>query len=83
MELARRIKLIRKAANLTQAQVADSIGVTQPTYSEYEKMAGNCAFYTLQKIARGLNVSIPFLVDIKNEFYKEPVILNESEEVLG
>lgn len=67
MELANRIKAIRKAAGLTQNQVAEIIGVSQPTYSEYEKKAGNCAFYTLQKIAKALNVSVPFLVDVKNE----------------
>lgn len=71
MELAKRIKSIRKAAGLTQNQVADIIGISQPTYSEYETRAGNCAFYTLQKIANALNVSVPFLVDVKNEIFIE------------
>lgn len=71
MELAKRIKSIRKESGLTQVQVAEIIGVSQPTYSEYEKKASNCAFYTLQKIAKALNVSVPFLVDVKNEVFKE------------
>jgi len=71
MELAKRIKLIRKAANLTQLEMAEKLGVSQPSYSEMETKAGNCAFYTLQKVAEALSVSVPFLVDVKNTEYKE------------
>lgn len=71
MELANRIKLIRKAANLTQLEMAEKLGVTQPSYSEMETKAGNCAFYTLQKLAEALNVSVHFMVDLKNTEYKE------------
>lgn len=71
MELAKRIKLIRKAANLTQSEMAEKLGVSQPSYSEMETKADNCAFYTLQKVAEALNVSVPFLVDLENTEYKE------------
>jgi transcriptional regulator with XRE-family HTH domain len=71
MELAKRIKSIRKAANLTQGQVSAKLGITQPSYSELETKAGNCAFYTLQKVATALNVSVPFLVDLKSKEFKE------------
>jgi len=74
MELAKRIRLIRKEKGLTQNQVAESIGVSQPSYSDYETKAGNCAFYTLQKIAKALDVTVPFLVDVKNEVFKEEII---------
>lgn len=77
MLLTTRIKEIRLSKKLTQVDVAERIGVTQPTYSEYEKMASNCAFYTLEKIAKALNVSVPYLVDINNEYcLKKP----ENEE---
>lgn len=73
MLLAKRIKEIRTSKKLTQVDVAEKIGITQPTYSEYENMAGNCAFYTLQKIAKALDVSVSFLVDIENEYsHEEP-----------
>jgi transcriptional regulator with XRE-family HTH domain len=73
MLLSKRVKEIRISKKLTQVDVAEKIGVTQPTYSEYENMADNCAFYTLQKIAKALNVSVPYLVDIDNEYcLKEP-----------
>jgi transcriptional regulator with XRE-family HTH domain len=68
MILGKRIKAIRLSKKLTQMDVAEIMGVSQPTYSEYEKKAGNCAFYTLQKIAKALNVPVSFLVDIENEF---------------
>ncbi len=74
MELAKRIRLIRKEKGLTQNQVAEAIGVSQPSYSDYETKAGNCAFYTLQKIAKALDVTVPFLVDVKNEVFKEEII---------
>jgi transcriptional regulator with XRE-family HTH domain len=78
MLLTTRIKEIRLSKKLTQVDVAERIGVTQPTYSEYEKMASNCAFYTLEKIAKALNVSVPYLVDINNEYcLKKPE--NEKE----
>jgi len=68
MILGKRIKAIRLSKKLTQMDVAEIMGVSQPTYSEYEKKAVNCAFYTLQKIAKALNVPVSFLVDIENEF---------------
>ena len=74
MELAKRIRLIRKEKGLTQNQVAEAIGVSQPSYSDYETKAGNCTFYTLQKIAKALDVTVPFLVDVKNEVFKEEKI---------
>lgn len=74
MELAKRIRQIRKEKGLTQNQVAEAIGVSQPSYSDYETKAGNCAFYTLQKIAKVLDVTVPFLVDVKNEVFKEEII---------
>jgi hypothetical protein len=73
MELAKRIKQIRKEKGLTQNQVAEALGVSQPSYSDYETKAGNCAFYTLQKIAKALDVSVPFLVDVKNEVFREEI----------
>lgn len=78
MLLAKRIKKIRTLKKLTQVDVAEKIGVTQPTYSEYENMAGNCAFYTLQKIAKALDVSVSFLVDIDDE-YSMDKLKNDTE----
>lgn len=49
MILGKRIKAIRLSKKLTQTDIAEIMGVSQPTYSEYEKKAGNCAFYTLKK----------------------------------
>lgn len=64
MELAKRIRIIRQLKGLKQIHVAEIIGVSQSTYSSYERKAGNCTFYTLQKIAFALGVKIAFLVDI-------------------
>lgn len=66
MELANRIRTIRNMKGMKQLDIAENIGVTQATYSSYERKASNCSFYTLQKIAKALDVSVAFLVDIDN-----------------
>lgn len=71
MELARRIKKIRISKNLTQFDVSDFLEVEQATYSGYETQAGNLRFETIKKIAKALNCSVPFLVDVDSDIYDE------------
>jgi transcriptional regulator with XRE-family HTH domain len=66
MILGARIRMIREASGLTQADVAFEIGVSASAYSQMERKAGNCSYYTLCKIAQSLKVSVPFLLDIDN-----------------
>jgi len=66
MLLAGRIRNIRMAYNLTQADVADRSNVTPSAYGQIERQAGNSTFYTLEKIAKALGVSVVFLIDIGN-----------------
>ncbi len=73
MELARRIKTIRMARGKSQQDMADFIGISQPTYSSFERKAGNCSYYTLLKIAEALEVSLPFLLDVKNNNFIENI----------
>lgn len=77
MELAKRIRTIRLLKNLKQISVAEKIGVTQATYSSYERRAGNCTFNTLMKISAALEVKIAFLVDIDN-----PIEFDDSQNKL-
>ena len=71
MQLGNRIRQIREAYNLTQADVADKCEITPSAYGQIERKAGNSTFETLQKIATAIGVSLPFLVDIANPNYIE------------
>jgi transcriptional regulator with XRE-family HTH domain len=69
MEYAKRIRLIRAHKGFTQEYVADKLAISQAAYSKMERKAGNCSLLTLEKVADVLEVTLPFLVDIKNEHY--------------
>lgn len=71
MLLANRIRRIREAKNLTQAEVAYKCEITPSAYGQIERKAGKCSFETLFKIAVALKVSISFLVDLENENFFE------------
>jgi transcriptional regulator with XRE-family HTH domain len=64
MELGKRIRSIRVNKGFSQESLAEKLGISQAAYSKMEKRAGNCSFYTLQKIAVALQVSVTYLVDI-------------------
>ncbi len=71
MELSKRIRIIREVNGYSQDYVAEKIGISQSAYSRIERKAGSSSFYTLQKVASALNVSLLFLVDIENEKFIE------------
>lgn len=66
MKLAERIRKIREAQSMTQADVADLVGITPSAYGQIERIAGTARFDTLCKIANALSVKVTFLVDIEN-----------------
>jgi transcriptional regulator with XRE-family HTH domain len=71
MLLANRIKEIREAYGFTQIEVAAKINISASAYGQIERKAGNSSFNTLEKIAKAIGVSLPFLVDIKNPSFLE------------
>jgi transcriptional regulator with XRE-family HTH domain len=71
MELAKRIRLIRVIRGYSQDYVASQMDISQSAYSKIERKAGSSSYYTLEKIANVLGVSVPFLVDIGNNNYDE------------
>ncbi len=70
MEYAKRIRLIRENKGFTQEYVADKLAVSQAAYSKMERKAGNCSLLTLEKVAEVLEVTLPFLIDVKKEHYE-------------
>ena len=71
MLLAKRITQVRKSQYLSQEEMADRLNVQQATYSGYEKEAANLTFKTICKIAKALNCSLVFLIDIESDIYDE------------
>ena len=52
---------LRKINNLTQRQVAESLGITQPSYIRYENGKAEPSLENLVKIADLFDVSIDYL----------------------
>lgn len=64
--LAKRIREIREAKNLTQEDVAFKCNMSASAYGQIERKAGTSKYETLCKIARAMDVTIMFLIDIDN-----------------
>lgn len=62
MEFSERLKNLRKQAHLTQVDVAEKLGISQPAYASWERGIKKPTQENLVKIAQVLNVSIDYLV---------------------
>jgi transcriptional regulator with XRE-family HTH domain len=61
------LKLAREKKNMTQKEVADSIGVAKSTYSLYESGNREPNVQTIKKISDVLNVSADELLGLNSE----------------
>ena len=61
------LKLAREKKNMTQKEVADSIGVAKSTYSLYESGNREPNVQTIKKISEVLNVSADELLGLNSE----------------
>ena len=61
------LKAIRLERGLKQSEVAEKVGITQPTYSNIENGKRNPTVKTLRKIAKVLGVQISDLLDTEEE----------------
>jgi len=71
MELSERIRKIRKAYNLTQADVAWRLNITPSSYGQIERNATKASYQTLLKVANAIGVSLTFLVDVESRKFVE------------
>lgn len=62
MEFSERLKTLRKEAGLTQVDVAEKLGISQPAYASWERGVKKPTQENLVKIAHILDVSIDYLV---------------------
>ena len=67
MEFSERLKKLRKDTGLTQVDVANKLGISQPAYASWERGIKKPTQDNLVKIAQILNVSVDFLVGNSQE----------------
>lgn len=65
-EVGRRFFECRKTLKLTQAEVAQVLGVAQPVYQRFEKGTFECNYEQLVKLADLFDVSVDFLLGRSN-----------------
>lgn len=71
MEFSERLKKLRKDAGLTQVDVANKLGISQPAYASWERGIKKPTQENLVKIAQNLNVSVDYLVGNSQETLDE------------
>ena len=76
MEFSERLKNLRKQAHLTQVDVAEKLGISQPACASWERGIKKPTQENLVKIAQILNVSIDYLVGNSDENLKEDELDN-------
>lgn len=62
--IAQRLRIMRAEHNLTQADVAQKLGVSQQTYSKYENKSANLDSETIVKLCELFGVSSDYLLGI-------------------
>ena len=95
MGFSERLKESRKQARLTQVEIAEKLGISQPAYASWERGAKKPTQENLVKLAQVLNVTIDYLVgnsddeiankeleDIEILFRKNSEGLTDDEKVI-
>lgn len=74
-KLGRRVQELRAARDFTQQDLAERVGIAQATLSRIERGALGVSLDVLDKLARGLEVSVARLMDFDGE-------LNAREDII-
>ena len=95
MGFSERLKESRKQARLTQVEIAEKLGISQPAYASWERGTKKTTQENLVKLAQVLNVTIDYLVgnseeemtnkeleDIEILFRKNSEGLTDDEKVI-
>ncbi|VGU24000.1 helix-turn-helix domain-containing protein [Streptococcus pyogenes] len=62
MEFSERLKTLRKEAGLTQVDVAEKLGISQPAYASWERGIKRPTQDNLVKLSKILYVSVDYLL---------------------
>ena len=66
VNIGKTLKELRKANQMTQQQVADTLGLSRVNYTRYETGASNPDYETLLMLANYFDVSLDFLFGRKD-----------------
>ena len=66
-----RLKMLRQSLGLSQQEFAEAIGLSQTTYSGYERERSQPPFDILKKICSIYDVDVNWLLDMKGTDYRE------------
>lgn len=82
VSLGSRIRALRNSQGLSQAQLADSAGMSPRYLSEIEAGKRNVSFKRLEALAQILSVTLPELLNIDKPGAKEEII-NQIQATLA
>ena len=80
MKIGERIKIIRKDKKISQSELANKMGISQQSISQFEK-SDNLKYDTLKRIAEALGISEKQFINIDFENYYARLESNEIYEV--
>lgn len=80
--LTKKLKELRVQADLTQQDVADSIGISRGRYSQYEIGKRNPNYATLKQIADFFKVSVDFLIKDEDVNPQQQQLTNKIYDLL-
>ncbi len=67
MDFTERLKTLRKQANLTQKEMAEKMGISQPAYGDWERGVKKPSHENLIKIAKCYGVTTDYLLEGKKD----------------
>lgn len=84
-----RLKALRTEKGLSQKEIAEYLGISQPAYANYERQAREADYETLKKLSDFFNVSIDFILGKTEQKQDDDISLddftyamyNESKEL--
>lgn len=80
-DMPENIRIARKKRSMTQAELAEKIGVQRSVISKYESGMVSPSFSQIQKIAEALNVDIIYLLDGYSQADYEKALHSYGEKV--
>ena len=84
-----RLKDLRNQKGLSQKEVAEYLGISQPAYANYERQAREADYDTLKKLSDYFNVSVDYLLGRTEQKQNDDItfddftyaMYNESKEL--
>lgn len=66
-EFAKKLREAREKKELSQRDIADAIGVSQPAYQYYEKGFKTPTLFVAKRICEALDISLDYLVGLEKK----------------